>query len=215
MKKLVTGIVGMLLLALLIPISSNANGPVTTDDHGPRTAGLAFANVQDGSSDVFSAGLGLGSELDAWKRRRRRKKKRTFAVGVVVGNPAGLGGRAILRIKNFGIAGDIAYNRVRSDSGPLVDALVTKIDARFYRPGLLGKLLRVYVFGGATMQSGRWDEVNFDTAVQIDVGIGGGIKLWRLSINGEVGMLIPAVKPVNYDPGFGVFANLAVMVWLF
>lgn len=212
MKKLVTGIVGMLALVFFLPTAVEAS------DHGPVKAGLAFAQ-EDGTDDLAFGesffDLGYGSELDAWKRRRRRKKKRTFAVGVVVGSPAGLGGRAILRVKNIGIAGDIAYNRIRSDSGPLVNALVTKIDARFYRKGLLGKLLRVYAFGGATIQRGRWDEVNYRSALQIDTGIGGGIKLWRLSVNGEVGLLIPAIKPDNYDPGFGVFANVAVMLWLF
>ncbi len=207
MKNLVTGLLGMLALVFIFPMT------VKGIDHGPRKAGLAFSNVDDSQYETFD--LGYGSELDAWKRRRRRKKKRTFAVGVVVGSPAGLGGRAILRIKNVGLAGDIAYNRIRSDSGPLVNAFVTKLDARFYRKGLLGKLLRVYVFGGATLQRGRWDDVNYQSAIQIDAGIGGGIKLWRLSINGEAGLLIPAVKLENYNPGFGVFANLAVMVWLF
>lgn len=208
MKKLVTGIVGMLVLVFLLPTS------VKGTDTGPRKAGLAFGQVEQPAFSVLD--IGYGSDLDAWKRRRRRKKKkRTLAIGVVVGSPVGLGGRAILRIKNLGFAGDIAYNRIRSDSGPLVNALVTKLDARFYRKGLLGKLLRVYVFGGATIQRGRWDDVNYKSALQIDTGIGGGIKLWSISINGEVGLLIPAIKPTNYDPGFGVFANLGIMLWLF
>ncbi len=196
------GLVGILALLFTYPVT------VKGIDHGPRKAGLAFSNAEISRNEA----LGLG--LDAWINRKRKRKKRTLAIGVVVGNPAGLGGRAILRIKNVGLAGDIAYNRIRSDSGPLVNSVVTKLDARFYRRGLLGKLLRVYGFGGVTMQNGKWDGVNNQSALQIDAGIGGGIKLWQLSINGEIGLLIPAVKPTNYDPGFGVFANIAVMLWL-
>ncbi len=207
MKNTGYGFVGMLLLLFLFPNTSQATNT------GPRTAGLAFAETL--SPTVSLLDQTSSADLEAWKRRRRRKKKNTFAVGVVVGSPVGLGARAIFRIKNFGIAGDIAYNRIRSDGGPLVNALVTKVDARFYRRGLLGKLLRVYALGGVTMQHGFWDEVNYQTAIQINAGIGGGIKLWRISVNGEVGVLIPAVKPANYNPGFGAFANIGVMLWLF
>lgn len=207
MKKIVTGVVGMLVLCLTSMASAT---PVET---GPQKAGLAFADTYQ--VDKISSSLSQPLDFEAWKRRKRRKKKRTLAVGVVVGAPAGLGARGIFRLKTFGIAGDIAYNRVRSDSGPLVNTLVSKLDARFYRKGLLGKLLRVYVFGGATMQRGKWDTMNMESAFQIDAGIGGGIKLWSISINAEAGLLIPAISPENFNPGFGVFANVAVMAWLF
>lgn len=206
MKKIVTGFVGMLLLSMACFASS------TPGATGPQKAGLAFAEAYHMNEKAPAFGEAL--DFEAWKRRKRRKK-RTLAVGVVVGAPAGLGARGIFRFKTFGVAGDIAYNRVRSDSGPLVNTLVSKLDARFYRKGLLGKLLRVYVFGGATMQRGRWDANKMESAFQIDAGIGGGIKLWSLSINAEAGLLIPAVSPENFNPGFGVFANVAVMAWLF
>lgn len=216
MRKLVTGLVGILLLCLVAPSNLQAAG-----SGSPTKPGLSFGEsssfVGESSSFVGSNLIsmeGMESDYEAWKRRRRRKK-RTLAVGVVMGGPAGFGGRGIFRIKNFGVAADLTWGRVRTDAGPRVGAFTTKIDARFYRKGLLGKLLRVYAFGGATIQRGMWDETNTSSAVQIDAGVGGGIKLWSISINAEVGVLAPAVKPENYNPGFGVFGNVAVMLWLF
>lgn len=170
--------------------------------HGP---GLAFSSVS--SQDAG---------FDFWKRKRRkRRRKRTLAVGVVVGGPVGLGGRGLLRLGSFGISGDLAYNRIRSDSGPLVDAFTSKIDARFYSKSFFGKLLRFYVFGGATLQRGKWDEVVTQSAFLLDAGLGGGIKISRISVNAEAGLLIPAVQLDAYKPGFGVFANVGVLLWLF
>lgn len=195
------GFLGMLWLGGSNPVSAQLR------DHGPTQAGLHF--------DASLGQAGPGDWFKKRRKKRRRRRKRTLAVGAVVGGPVGLGGRAVFRLGQIGVSGDLAYNRIRTDNGPLVDAFTSKVDARFYSKGFFGKLLRFYVFAGTTMQRGRWDGTNMRSAFFLDGGLGGGIKLWRLSFNAEAGLLIPARGVTNYQPRFGAFANLAVLIWLF
>ncbi len=175
-----------------------------------------------GAGLVLSPDVGYDYEIgtDIWdrkkrKRRRRRRKKRTFAIGAVVGGPTNLGARALLRVGYLGLAGDFTYQRLRSDAGPLVDVFTTKADLRLYSKSFFGRIFRFYVFGGTTLQHGAWDGEVMQTAVLLDAGAGAGIKLWRLSINAEAGLLIPARELPAYKPRFGAFANVAVLLWLF
>ena len=199
----------LVLLCLAQPASAvsplnSGSGPELVGS-SPHTPGL-----------VFNSHVSNADPLDFLKRKRRkRRRKRTLAVGAVVGGPVGLGARGLLRLGSFGISGDLAYNRIRSDAGPLVSAFTSKIDARFYSKSFFGKLLRFYVFGGATLQRGKWDEVVTQSAFLMDAGLGGGIKISRISVNAEAGLLIPAVQLESYKPGFGVFANIAILLWLF
>lgn len=195
------GMLGLLLVGM--PGEAEAQ---LKDQAGSR-AGLFFADceVEEGPFDW----------MNKRKRKRRRKRNRTLALGAVVGGPVGFGGRAILRLGSLGVAGDLAYNRIRTDSGPLVDAFTSKLDLRLYSSSFFGKLLRFYVFGGASMHRGYWDGLNRQSVLFVDGGVGGGIKLWRLSFNAEAGLLLPARGVSNYQPRFGAFANVAVMLWLF
>lgn len=148
------------------------------------------------------------------KRKRRRRKKNTLAVGLVAGGPIGFGGRVIFRPTRLAVAADIAYNRLRTDQGPMVNAMTAKIDARLYSKGFIARLLRTYLFVGGTMQRGNFSDGLTQSVWQMDAGIGGGIKLWRLEINGEVGLLIPVSGVDAYQPRFNVFGNVGVMIWL-
>ena len=90
-----------------------------------------------------------------------------------------------------------------------------KLDARWYGKGFFAKILRPYIFTGMTMQRGNWDEPKAQSVFAVDAGVGGGVKLWRLEVNGEVGILIPVKGTEAYKPSFGAFANVGVMWWLF
>ena len=149
------------------------------------------------------------------KRKRKHKKNNTFALGAVAGAPIGFGGRAVFRTKRLGISGDIAYNRLRTDPGPLVGAVTAKIDGRFYSKGFLAKLLRTYGFAGATIQHASFDEEHRQSVYAMDAGFGAGIKLFRLEVNAEVGLLIPVRGVETYQPRFNAFGNVGVLVWLF
>ena len=183
----------------------------TNPGPGTHKAGLAFSGAVD--YDFVD-----GHDIWDWKKRRRkrrRKRNRTFGVGAVIGGPTNIGARALLKLRYVGISGDFTYQRLRSDPGPLVDVFTTKADLRLYSKSFFGRIFRFYVFGGTTLQHGRWDGENMQTAVLLDAGAGAGIKLWRLSINAEAGLLLPAKELPTYNPGFGAFANVAVMLWLF
>jgi hypothetical protein len=157
------------------------------------------------------------ADWDLFNKRKKKKKHKakTFAAGVVVGTPVGFGGRVIFRPSRLAVAGDIAYNRIRTDKGLLTNAMVLKLDARFYGKGLFAKLLRPYIFTGMTMQRGNFNESQVQSVYAVDAGVGGGVKLWRLEVNGEVGILIPVRGVETYKPSFGAFANVGVMWWLF
>lgn len=148
------------------------------------------------------------------KKRKKRRKKNTLAIGLVAGGPVGFGGRVVFRPSRLAIAGDIAYSRIRTDNGPLIGAMTAKIDARFYSKGIIARLLRPYIFAGATMVRGPFDETTPQSVFSMDAGLGGGIKLWRLEINAEAGMLIPVNSVEAYKPRFGVFGNVGVLIWL-
>lgn len=150
---------------------------------------------------------------DIFKRKKKRKA-RTLAAGAVIGTPVGFGGRMIFRPTRLAVAGDIAYNRVRTDRGLMANALVLKADARWYSDGFIAKLLRPYVFGGMTLQRGNFNEQQVQSVFAADAGIGGGIKLWRLELNGEVGILVPVRQVETYRPGLGAFANVGILFWL-
>jgi hypothetical protein len=148
------------------------------------------------------------------RKKKKKHKANFFAVGAVIGDPVGFGGRVIVRPSRLAVAGDIAYNRIRTDRGLLTHAIVLKTDARYYADGLLAKLLRPYVFVGATMQRGNFDETKVESVFAADAGVGAGIKLWRLELNAEVGLLLPVKQTEAYSPGVGAFANVGIMVWL-
>lgn len=147
---------------------------------------------------------------------KQKPKKRFVAVGPVFGGPHGFGGRLLIRpIKQLGLAGDVSYNKIRLDEGQAIGVVATKADARLYAPNWLGDLFRLYAFAGGTMQSGKFNRETTSTVIQGDIGVGAGLKFWRVSINGEVGVLIPVKREANFNPGVGVFGNVALLIWLF
>ncbi|HEX2901113.1 MAG TPA: hypothetical protein VHS96_15450 [Bacteroidia bacterium] len=148
------------------------------------------------------------------KKKKKKHKAKVLAAGAVIGTPVGFGGRVIFRPTRLAAAGDIAFNRIRTDRGLLTNAIVLKADARFYADGFIAKLLRPYIFAGMTMQRGNFSETGVESVFAADAGVGGGIKLWRLEINGEVGILVPVKQVETYKPGLGAFANIGIMVWL-
>lgn len=180
----------------------------------------ADAHPQLNFAPQIGGDWGLGLDLmDARKKKkrkkRRRKKKNTFAIGAVAGAPVGFGGRVVFRPTRFGVAADIAYNRLRTDRGPLVGAVTAKIDGRFYSKGLLAKLLRIYTFAGATLQRASFDEEHMESVYSMDAGLGAGIKLFRMEVNAEVGLLIPVRGVDAYQPRLNAFGNVGVLFWLF
>lgn len=148
------------------------------------------------------------------KKKKKRDKANFLAVGAVIGDPVGFGGRVVVRPARLAVAGDIAYNRIRTDQGLLISAMVLKADARYYSKGFIAKLLRPYTFAGVTMQRGKFDEERMESVLAADAGIGAGIKLWHLEINGEVGILVPFKQSDVYKPGLGAFANIGILFWL-
>ena len=153
--------------------------------------------------------------LGGKKKKKKRDKANFLAAGVVIGTPVGFGGRVIVRPSRLAVAGDIAYNRIRTDNGTMVNALVLKTDARLYAKGFIAKLLRPYVFGGMYLQRGNFNEATPESVFAADTGLGAGIKLWHLEINAEAGLTIPIRQVDSYRPGFGAFANVGIMYWLF
>ncbi len=149
------------------------------------------------------------------KRKKKKKhKNKTLAVGAVIGTPVGFGGRVIFRPTRLAVSGDIAYNRIRTDRGLLTNAIVLKADARYYADGFVAKLLRPYVFAGMTMQRGNFNEESIQSVFAADAGVGAGIKIWKLEVNAEAGILVPVRGTEAYSPGFGAFANVGIMFWL-
>ena len=173
------------------------------------------------SEDVLN--IGLGNSDDLFDRRKKKKKKRnrfeakhnTLAVGLVGGDPLGLGGRAVFRMGQVGLAADVAYNRIRDDEGDKLGALGFKTDFRFYTKDPLMKILRAYTFIGLTSHRARFNETTHQSVYLMDGGFGAGVKLFRLEIGAEAGVLIPAKDLDNYKPGLGAFLNASVAVWLF
>jgi hypothetical protein len=149
------------------------------------------------------------------KKKKKKHKANVFAVGAVIGAPVGFGGRVIFRPTRLAVAGDIAYNRIRTDKGLMTNAIVLKADARYYSKGFIAKLLRPYVFAGATMQRGNFSETKVESVFAADAGFGAGIKIWKLEVNGEVGVLLPVKRTDAYSPSLGAFANAGIMFWLF
>lgn len=181
----------------VLPLIGLASGPEKLVQTGLQAEGNCFCSQET----IFG-------------KKRKKHKKKFLAAGLVVGGPVGLGGRIIIRPSRLAVVGDIAYNRVRSDQGVMTNAIATKVDARLYGKGLLGKLLRPYVFGGLSMQRGRFDEMVTQSVFAADAGVGGGIKLWRLEVNAEAGLLVPIKQIEAYRPGLNVFANIGIMIWL-
>jgi hypothetical protein len=202
MKKIKFLFAGMVLLIFAAPVMAQ---PVHTP---PVAVGSLVVTGLTAEGNCFCT-----PTSDIFKRKKKHKAK-LFAAGAVIGNPVGFGGRVIFRPSRLAAAGDIAYNRIRTDRGILTHAMVLKADARFYSDGFIAKLLRPYVFGGMTMQRGNFSEVKAESVFAADAGIGGGIKLWRLEINGEIGILVPVKQVETYKPGLGAFANIGIMFWL-
>ena len=148
------------------------------------------------------------------KKKKKHKGNQFMAIGAVIGTPVGFGARVIVRPTRLAASGDIAYNRIRTDKGIMTNAIVLKADARYYADGLISKLLRPYVFAGATMQRGNFDETKVESVFAADAGVGAGIKLWVLEVNGEVGVLVPVKQVATYRPGLGAFANVGIMFWI-
>ncbi len=192
---LAMGILAMGIVAKAQPLHTQAL--VLT---GLRAEGNCFCNPAEG--------------LFGDKKKKRKKANHVLAVGAVIGDPVGFGGRVIFRPTRLAVAGDIAYNRIRTDRGPIANALVMKADARYYSKGVIAKLLRPYVFAGATIQRGNFSETKVESVFAADTGIGAGIKLWVLEVNGEVGILVPVKQTATYRPGLGAFANVGIMFWI-
>lgn len=204
---------GILLVCLSLLIFLE---PLHAQNSALAGPGLAFAPTLalDGETEEFSA-----SAEDWFKKKKKKKRKHhkrnTFAVGAASGGPLGFGGRTVLRFGMIGVAADFAYNRIRNDYGTKVDALAMKVDARLYGNRLLAKLLRTYTFAGMTMQHGRFDGSVGQSVYSMDAGFGAGIKLWKLEVGAEAGILIPVRQLDAYRPGFGAFINASVLIWLF
>lgn len=146
--------------------------------------------------------------------KKKKRKSRLLAVGVVLGGPVNLGGRALLKIGRFGVAADAAFKKIRLDTGPRIGILALKVDGRIYGKGFLARLMHPYLFGGATIQHGDFDSEIAESVIQGDAGLGLGIRLGRLEIGGQAGVLIPLRRADNYQPGLNVFANLSAMFWI-
>jgi hypothetical protein len=193
----------LILVLMAIGLSSTMQAqPLVTQTlavTGLRAQGNCFCNPAE---SIFG------------KKKKRKKANHVMAVGAVIGDPVGFGGRVIFRPTRLAVAGDIAYNRIRTDKGLLTNALVVKADARYYSDGLIAKLLRPYVFAGATMQRGNFDETKIESVFAADAGVGIGIKIWVLELNGEVGVLLPVKQTATYRPGLGAFANVGIMFWV-
>ena len=169
---------------------------------------------------VFDHGtLTTADFLDRKKKRKKRKflapKHNTLAIGLVGGDPLGLGLRGIFRLGVIGVSADLAYNRIRDDQGDKVSAVGLKTDFRIYSKGLIAKLIRPYTFVGITTQRGQFNETKSESVYLIDGGFGAGVKLFRLEIGAEAGILIPARQLTDYRPGLGAFVNASVVMWLF
>ncbi len=182
----------------VLPLIGLATGPEKLVKTGLSAEGNCFCNQET----IFG------------KKRRKKRKKKFVAAGLVVGGPVGVGGRLIVRPSRLAFVGDIAYNRIRSDQGVMTNSIATKFDARLYGKGLLAKLLRPYIFGGVSMQRGQFNESFNQSVFSADAGVGGGIKLWRLEVNAEAGLLLPIKQIEAYRPGLNVFANVGIMIWL-
>lgn len=184
------------LILGLLPIFAKAETSPKLVETGLRAEGNCFC--QD--IDIFG--------------KKKKKKFKTVAAGLVIGGPVGVGGRIVFRPSRLAVVGDIAYNRLRSDAGQMTSAIVTKTDLRLYGKGLLGKLLRPYIFGGVMMQRGAFEEGKTQSVFLADTGVGGGIKLWRLEVNAEAGLLVPFKQIEAYRPGLNVFANVGILIWI-
>jgi hypothetical protein len=204
---------GILLVCLSLLILTD---PLHAQSAALTGTGLAFGPTLALGMEAEEIGL----ETEDWfkkkkKRKHRDRKRNTFAIGAASGGPLGFGGRTVVRFGMIGVAGDFAYNRIRNDFGTKVDALAMKVDARLYGNRLIAKLLRTYTFVGMTAQQGRFDGNSWQSVYSMDAGFGAGIKLWKLEIGAEAGLLIPVHQLESYKPGFGAFMNASVLVWLF
>ena len=199
MRKLSISLFSALMLLLAAP--AMANGPEKIE----QTVGLKFDQV---ASPLSPEGVDLFG---------KKRRKNTFALGAVFGGPTGFGGRAVLRLGRFGIAADASGKNVRLDNGLKVGATVVKADARLYGKGILSKLVRPYIFGGATALIADFSEFEptKEAIMFADAGVGGGIKLGRLEINGEAGLAIPVDTHANFQTGVDVFGSVAILFWLF
>lgn len=189
-------------LMFLVASPAMANGPLKIE----KTAGLQFDQT---ASPLSPEGVDLFG---------KKKRKNTFALGAVIGGPTGFGGRAVLRLGRFGIAADASTKKsIRLDNGLKVGATVVKADARLYGKGLLSRLVRPYIFGGATAMIANFSEFEptKESLMFADAGVGGGIKLGRLEINGEAGLAIPVNSQENFTKGLDVFGSVAILFWLF
>ena len=205
---------GILLVCLSLLILID---PLHAQSTALTGTGLAFGPSL--ALDMETEEIGLETEDWFKKKKKKRKhrdhKRNTFAIGAASGGPLGFGGRTVLRFGMIGVAGDFAYNRLRNDLGVKVDALAMKVDARLYSNRLLAKLFRTYTFVGMTTQQGRFDGSLWQSVYSMDAGFGAGIKLWKLEIGAEAGVLIPVHQLETYKPGLGAFINASVLVWLF
>jgi hypothetical protein len=205
-------LLGILLFALVVAVV-----PLPAQTSALTGPGLAFGPALALETDTEV----VGSDASDWLKKRKKKRKHhdrkrnTFAIGAASGGPLGFGGRTVLRFGMIAVAGDFAYNRIRNDFGAKVDALAMKVDARLYSQRMLAKIFRTYTFAGMTMQHGRFDGSLGQSVYSMDAGFGAGLKLWKLEIGAEAGILIPVHQLESYRPGFGAFMNASVLIWLF
>lgn len=144
--------------------------------------------------------------------KRKKKKIKPLGIGLVAGQPMGFGGRITIQPGRFAINGDFGFKNVRSDSGLKVGVGVIKLDARYYAGGLFGALLRPYAFGGLTMLRGKF-ELSPESQLNLDAGVGAGIRLGKIGIDVEAGLLAPAYQPESFTTGIKGFTNVSVMYW--
>lgn len=177
---------------LLLPLCANAGGTgpvVRTDPH--------FAFSQQEAPEIF---------------KRKKKKVKPLGIGLVAGQPMGFGGRVTFQPSRFALNGDFGFKQVRTDSGLKVAVGVIKVDARYYAGGLVGALVRPYAFGGLTMLRGKFD-LRPESQLNLDAGVGAGIRLGKIGIDVEAGLMAPAYQPESFTTGIKGFTNVSVMYW--
>lgn len=181
-------LISVLMLPSLLFATGN-EGPIRTQ------AGLEFSKTD--APEIF---------------RRKKKKVKPLGIGLVAGQPTGFGARVIFQPSRFAVSGDFGFKNVRSDSGLKVGVGVIKVDARYYADGIFGALLRPYVFGGLTMLTGKF-ELGRESQMNLDAGVGAGIRLGKIGIDAEAGLMAPAYQPESYTTGVRGFTNISVIFW--
>lgn len=172
-----------------------------------KAGGLSLQNAKPG--------LSLSSEAQAPTLfgKKKHRGKHWLAGGVVFGQPAGFGGRVLVTPWRLGFVADFAFDQIRLDNGYAAGAMTVKVDARWYGKGFLKNFFRPYMFGGITTTLANFNE--FDKSlIRADAGVGAEVRIWRVGLNAEAGLLLPLEYVQNYHKGVGFFGNIGVVFFI-